>query len=172
MILDRGSLDVLMKDMREFGQVMFPIREDWLKHQSTPKRWAIIRRAYRYMTPRILARSRTSPYFLDWLPTFTPIEYDAWISIRQLGMPMFPQYPVGRYFVDFGDPQKKIAIECDGKQWHDPEKDAKRDAELIELGWIVYRFAGRDLRKGEDSEDAAHHGIRKIFDSHYLGVDA
>lgn len=78
----------------------------------------------------------------DWVKIFTPIEAAVWADIRSSGLPLWPQLPVGRFFVDFGNPVAKIALECDGKQWHDPAKDAMRDKELRGMGWIVFRSPG------------------------------
>lgn len=86
-------------------------------------------------------------YSMDWAGMFTPIESDCWSSIRGHGLPFHPQYPVGNKFVDFADPEKKIAIEADGKQFHEKKRDAVRDAELAELGWIVFRLTGSECRK-------------------------
>jgi very-short-patch-repair endonuclease len=75
--------------------------------------------------------------------TLTPIEEALWQDLRQAGVVMYPQYPVGRFFVDFANPKAKVAIECDGAQWHqDKAKDAARDQELQGLGWTVYRITG------------------------------
>lgn len=78
----------------------------------------------------------------DWLPLFTPIEMAAWSDIREKNIPLWPQLPVGRFFVDFGNPVVKIALECDGKEWHDERKDAERDRILGEMGWRVFRAEG------------------------------
>lgn len=90
----------------------------------------------------------------DWVSIFTPIEMAAWQDIRANSLPLWPQLPVGRFFVDFGNPVAKVALECDGKQWHDQQKDARRDAELRELGWSVWRAPGwrckRVLDRPED----------------------
>lgn len=85
------------------------------------------------------------PYFLDW--RFTPIEYAVWQDIRGSGLPMLPQVPVLKYFIDFGDPEKKIGIECDGKQWHDPVKDKKRDDQLAAVGWKIFRISGHVCKR-------------------------
>ncbi|OBR52360.1 endonuclease domain-containing protein [Paraburkholderia tropica] len=86
---------------------------------------------------------RGDPYRIaDWPSIFTPIEAAAWGEIRGDGLPLWPQFPVGRYFVDFGNPVSRVALECDGKEFHDPKKDAQRDAELLDMGWTVYRAPG------------------------------
>jgi hypothetical protein len=83
------------------------------------------------------------PYAIaDWVRIFTPIEYDAWGEIRSRGIPLWPQLPVGKFFVDFGNPVKRIALECDGKEFHDARRDALRDAALLDMGWRVFRVTG------------------------------
>lgn len=87
------------------------------------------------------------PYFFDWFSIFTPIENSVWCDIRSTGIPFMPQYPAGNYFLDFADPVNKIAIECDGKEFHDKQKDKKRDAELSKSGWTVYRLTGAECNR-------------------------
>lgn len=112
-----------------------------------------IREHYEYLTPLIVDRSKSylngwvSPYCkIDWMGIFSPIENQAWQAIRGVGSaPMYPQYPVDKYFLDFGNPFVKVAIECDGREFHkDKAKDKTRDERLLELGWIVYRVPGSD----------------------------
>lgn len=113
-----------------------------------------IRSAYEYLTPIIMERGKkyagrwVDPYFgmPDWLKMFSPIEMQTWMALRSFGpCPLYPQYPVGRFFADFGNPVVKVAVECDGKQWHtDKEKDKKRDKYFDNLGWTVYRISGAD----------------------------
>lgn len=112
-----------------------------------------IREHYEYLTPLIIERSNrfpsgwVSPYSkIDWMGIFSPIENQAWQAIRWVGSaPMYPQYPVDKYFLDFGNPFVKVAIECDGREFHqDKEKDKARDERLLSLGWTVYRVPGSD----------------------------
>lgn len=119
-------------------------------------RYDIIRDHYQFLTPMIIESSCknvikwVSPYHgFDWMTMFTPIENQTWQAIRYFGhAPFYPQYPVGNYFVDFGNPFLKIAIECDGAEFHqDKEKDRKRDMVLFESGWIVYRISGSDCTR-------------------------
>jgi very-short-patch-repair endonuclease len=102
-------------------------------------------------------------YIVDWCSAFTPIETDVWFSIRTLGLNMYPQYPVGRYFVDFADPVFKFAIECDGREWHDKDRDDKRDAELRKLGWRVLHIPGWKCRRDEFDPEGSHQLIRGHF---------
>ena len=83
----------------------------------------------------------------------TPIEAWLWGDIRCVGSVLYPQYPVGGFFVDFGNPVAKVAVECDGHDFHlDKAKDDRRDAALRALGWTVYRFTGSECK-----EDTSEH---------------
>lgn len=82
------------------------------------------------------------PYFVTY--TMTPIEENVWCHLRCGDMPFYFQFPVLNYFADFAAPSEKIIVECDGKQWHDKEKDQIRDNRLIADGWIVYRISGHE----------------------------
>lgn len=111
------------------------------------ERFALYRRNYRLkqilVDEGLSSWGHSDPYQIaDWVSVFTPIEYSLWHDIRAKNMALWPQLPVGRFFVDFGNPVSKVAVECDGKKWHDAEKDAARDAELAKLGWTVTRIPG------------------------------
>lgn len=102
-----------------------------------------IREAYKEYTPEIISGSRKSPYDLgiDWMGLFSPIEDNVWGSIRYLGLPLYPQYPVGPYFLDFADPIRKIGIEVDSMKWHrNKEKDLLRQEEIEKMGWRIIRI--------------------------------
>lgn len=93
-------------------------------------------------------------YEWDGLIRLTPIEEWLWGDIRDLNAVFYPQWPVGGFFVDFANPKTKVALECDGAQWHtDWRKDAARDAKLSEMGWDVYRFTGKECRREHTEED-------------------
>lgn len=86
------------------------------------------------------------PYFVNWSNLFTPIEYDCWCSIRCQGVILFPQFSVAGYILDFANPYLKIAVECDGKDWHNEEKDKLRDTILYEKhGWKTFRIKGSEF---------------------------
>lgn len=135
-----------------------------------PQRWVALRELYRWKDQYIRQRwpLMADPYPADW--RFTPIEAAAWQTIRSLGLPLYPQYPVIRFFVDFADPVRHLAIECDGKEWHDAERDAKRDAEITALGWTVRRFTGRQCYLSPDhpeSLDAFLEGLSDEYRPHH-----
>lgn len=124
-----------------------------MKNESLGQRFSRIREHYRTELPRMMAeyertgRMHFDPYRLDFTADMTPIEASVWSDIRCAGLPFLPQIPALNYFIDFADPFQKIAIECDGKEWHDAEKDAKRDARLAEDGWTVYRIPGHKCKR-------------------------
>ena len=157
----------LLRAIRREGERRYRWRVEWEAVSTSPKRWAFLRELYREITPEILANELSDPYVVDWMRVFTPIEYDMWCSIRALAIPMWPQYPVGGFFIDFGDPARHIAFEADGQQWHHAEKDAKRDAELRSLGWSVFRFPGWQCVRGEGDETSAHERLIDIARSYY-----
>lgn len=106
-----------------------------------------IRKAYKKHMHKILAlRIGSFPYDIgiDWIDKLSPIEEHVWSSIRYLGLPFYPQFPVGPYFLDFGDPVRKIGIEVDSRRWHqDEDKDLRRQAEIEAEGWEIHRFPSR-----------------------------
>lgn len=113
-----------------------------------------IRKHYEVLTPKIYtshAHRWVSPYgwISNWPDLMTPIEFQTWQAIRTYGqIPLYPQYPVGKYFTDFANPNLGVAIECDGKEFHqDKEKDLKRDEDLFSMGYVVYRISGSDCFK-------------------------
>jgi len=133
----------------EFGSVP-TAKEKWRERLGAiKKRYALYQRM---VSDGVCSWESGDPYSIaDWLNVFTPIERAAWSDIRCLPFSVWPQYPVGKYFVDFAIVHKKIAIECDGAAYHDAEKDAVRDEELRKIGWAVVRVPGRDCWTDECS---------------------
>lgn len=108
-----------------------------------------IKRHYRDNLPAIVSGGANGwgidPYAWDHEAgiSMTPIERALWSDIRAVGLVMYPQFPVGRFFVDFGNPVAKVAIECDGAAWHqDKKRDEERQARIEAMGWTVYRLSG------------------------------
>jgi very-short-patch-repair endonuclease len=104
------------------------------------------------------------PYAWHAVVSMTPIEASLWSDIRIEGVVMYPQFPVGRFFVDYGNPVAKVAIECDGKQFHlDKEKDAARQREIEALGWTVYRLSGAACNTPDTYEMDDDTGIERLI---------
>ena len=114
-------------------------------------KWGYFRQLYLENMPEIFELARkdiclwAGVYNLDWVSFFSPIERIAWGSIRDYGgIVLYPQFPLFNYFIDFANPYLRIGLELDGKDYHDPEKDEKRDQFLYEYGWIIYRVSGKE----------------------------
>lgn len=134
-----------------FKDVFGPLK-DFVHAKDYLAKLKMLRDYYRTNEDRILARPDKyfASYPIDWMTLFTPIEQLAWNSIRcKRGVILYPQYPVLNYFVDFGNPAKKVALELDGKAFHNTEKDRVRDKELRASGWKVYRITGREMYRND-----------------------
>ena len=146
------------------------------------KRFMEIRKAYSRILPEWeshyldTGRMFHDPYFMDWIPYFTPIETSVWGDIRSSGMPFYPQIPVLKFFLDFGCPMLRIGIECDGKAWHNSELDKVRDAQLADAGWSIFRIEGHECKRTIESpyyredEDCSDGDIEKWFMSTSEGI--
>lgn len=130
-------------DFDNYRQIQ-ALKERWMQVKDSPMRWQIIRDVYALMLPKIM-EGPVNPYFLDW--DFTPIERLAWMDIRGGGIPMYPQFPIGRAFIDFADPILKIGVELDGAAYHEHKKDLARDMHLAKQGWRIFRVKGKDAVK-------------------------
>lgn len=82
---------------------------------------------------------------LDGLPPMTPIEQMLLAELRTAGLSPRVQYDIPPYRVDFAFEDVNLAVEADGREWHDPDKDRSRDEKLEELGWHVMHFSGADI---------------------------
>ena len=142
----RGTwLDVLRRKVETLGDS----REDF------GRRCNLVRQAYMEMGDIVLPAARrgfiANAYFLPWEQFWgkSPPEYLTWWSIRYYGrVPLYPQYPVLNYFVDFGDPWQRIGVEVDGNNYHDEGKGLRRDEELFEIGWKIFRIPAAQTRPG------------------------
>lgn len=142
-------------------------KEKWRRYLQT------IRDAYAIFLPLLEAGNRLSPYEIGIEWNFTPIERNVWEEIRCLGLPLYPQVPVGPYFIDFADPKRKIAIEVDGRRWHqDKEKDRRRERDIEKFGWRIYRIPGwltyrmRDESEGEEIDYDLRAFLEDVYAEH------
>ena len=75
----------------------------------------------------------------------SPLEGMFLADCVTIGLVVVPQYKLGRYRLDFAIPERRIAIEIDGKKWHGEDRkkyDDARDDFLAEDGWVTIRIAG------------------------------
>lgn len=78
----------------------------------------------------------------------TDIEGMAEAALIELGVAYLFEKKVGRFLIDFALPDYGIGLECDG--WfhkRTTERDAGRDAYLLERGWRIVRVVDPDLRR-------------------------
>lgn len=80
--------------------------------------------------------------------------------LRYAGINMEPEYgfhPERRWRFDFADPEKKVAVECEGATWSGGRhvrgagfhKDCEKYNEASRLGWQVFRFTKDMIESGE-----------------------
>lgn len=83
----------------------------------------------------------------------SPLE-QMFYELAFLDLHIYPQHPVGKYRLDFAIPDKRIAIELDGHEYHKTRyqrtHDAKRDRWLYGQGWHVLRFTGTEIHQNLD----------------------
>jgi len=83
--------------------------------------------------------------------TESPIEEMFYLAALRTGLTVDPQYSVGSYRIDFAIPERFIAIELDGHDYHKTKEqrtnDAQRERYLQENGWTVIRFTGSEVYK-------------------------
>jgi len=83
--------------------------------------------------------------------TESPIERRLYDALLSRGHYIVTQYPMGRYRIDIAFPQYKLAVECDGRQFHSTkeamERDRRKDNYLRSNGWTVIRISGRTINK-------------------------
>lgn len=121
-------------------------------------KWGVIRQVYMENIGDIMSHfesgawSTINAHLLDWQIHLSPIEFRAWVYIHSLPIPLYPQFPVFNWFIDFASPYHKIGFECDGKDYHDPVKDKKRDEFLALWGWKIFRVTGKECTSDIDDE--------------------
>ena len=84
--------------------------------------------------------------------TTTITERLRWRALRGrrlMGLKFRRQVPMGPYVLDFLCPRHRLVVEADGP-FHDPERDAIRDAWLAAKGFRVLRFGNGEIQVGGD----------------------
>jgi DNA helicase-2/ATP-dependent DNA helicase PcrA len=78
---------------------------------------------------------------------YTPIEKIFYDKLIKNNISFEPQVRIGRFFVDFliTINNIKTIVECDGRDYHDRERDTNRDKELEKEGYRIVRFSGSRL---------------------------
>lgn len=78
---------------------------------------------------------------------YTPIEKIFKDKLIENNIAFEPQVKLGRFYVDFlvEFNNRKVIVECDGREYHDPARDFERDKELKKEGYKIYRFSGSEI---------------------------
>lgn len=121
-------------------------------------------------------RERQRKNWLERLPSMqapkhggSPLESFLHRALRKAGISFSTQQPVlGRYLADILITQKPVVIEADGNMHLLPsarERDARRDQEMREAGYEVFRFPGGVICKDADA------CVRQVVDAAGLAPD-
>lgn len=105
-----------------------------------------------------LVESLKNPPQVDRGECESPIEEEFYLALNKVkndNVRIWKQRDVdtniGRFRLDFQielvGGQMAIGIECDGREFHSPDRDAKRDAAIVASGFVdkIYRITGHDI---------------------------
>ena len=87
----------------------------------------------------------------DGNPPMTPIEEMLFAALKARGLSPTVQYGIGSFRVDFAFSDRQLAVEADGRAWHDAKRDAERDRRLRAHGWETVRFSGSQIYRDADA---------------------
>jgi very-short-patch-repair endonuclease len=74
-------------------------------------------------------------------------ERKVWELLSRYRPKFTRQLPIGPYIADFACRQAKLAVEIDGGQHAQSERDRVRDERLRREGWTVFRVWNSDVRE-------------------------
>jgi very-short-patch-repair endonuclease len=103
--------------------------------------------ARNFSSPKIVVESCDSPLEDQFLWEYNKVASPRVIVARQVEI----RTPIGVFRPDFiiecPDQCRKIAVECDGREFHEGRRDARRDAAIVQTGFVtrVYRLRGKDI---------------------------
>jgi very-short-patch-repair endonuclease len=86
----------------------------------------------------------------------SPIEEMMLEALYEKGLKPYTQIPCGRYRIDIvvKEKYKKIAIECDGKEFHSSNEQVKNDEQknyyLRKKKYEVIRFTGSEIYRNKN----------------------
>lgn len=77
----------------------------------------------------------------------TPIEKIIKVELEKKKLSYKPQVKLGIHYVDFlvEHNNKKLIVECDGRDFHNPHKDKERDKILEKFGISILRLSGSEI---------------------------
>src|SRR5687767_1350653 len=83
-----------------------------------------------------------SAFIENWPSVLNKIQTIVYGEIKSAGIRLYPLYPIGEDFINFGNPFKKIGIEIYYKTNGFVEKQAKLER-IKNMGWKVYTFESK-----------------------------
>jgi very-short-patch-repair endonuclease len=88
-------------------------------------------------------------------PFESRFEQDVYLRLRGRAYQVKPQFRVGGYRIDLvlRGSKAKLAVECDGDEWHGSERwedDSSRQRRLERSGWTFVRIRGSDFYRDPD----------------------
>ncbi|MCL4369246.1 MAG: UvrD-helicase domain-containing protein [Actinobacteria bacterium] len=97
----------------------------------------------------------SSPEFLRFEPSkvpFTPIEELMKDALERAQVSYEALVRIGGYHVDFlaAVGRRKVIVECDGRSYHHPDRDAERDQVLSREGHPILHFSGSEIFASAD----------------------
>jgi DNA helicase-2/ATP-dependent DNA helicase PcrA len=131
----RRGLTLLVSADRDFGELDPEVFVDPIGYAWTLER-----------LQHIVSRFGLRPG-LEGLPPLTPIEALLYDAMRARGLAPVAQYGIAKYRADFALTDVRLVVECDGRPWHDPERDRRRDEALRRKGWEVLHFTGSEITR-------------------------
>ena len=95
-------------------------------------------------------------------------EVDVYLKLRDRGFRVAPQHEIAGYRIDLvvEGSQSRLAVECDGDQWHGAEQyeaDMARQRQLERAGWTFWRVRGSEFYR---DPDAALMELWRVLESH------
>jgi very-short-patch-repair endonuclease/endogenous inhibitor of DNA gyrase (YacG/DUF329 family) len=90
----------------------------------------------------------------------TSIEIAMMAALDATGIRYVYQFPISNSYglifsCDFGFPEARVIVECDGDYWHSlpnvQERDKRKDAYLKAAGYTVLRFSEREIHQDVES---------------------
>jgi len=141
-------------DKRRFNVAFSRARDQiWLFHSVTLN--DLSPNCYRYkllaycQNPRRLQQDINEDVFES------QFEKDVYKELTNRNYKVIPQYRVANYRIDMvvEGMKNRLAVECDGDEWHGPDKyeqDMRRQRILERSGWIFWRIRGSSFYKDRE----------------------
>ncbi|NSL50400.1 endonuclease domain-containing protein [Calidifontibacillus erzurumensis] len=98
----------------------------------------------------MIAPKRSTTINYELKKTESPIERKLYRALYLNGYNVITQYRIGPYRADLYLPAYQLVIECDGKQWHGPDRKRchrKRDNFMQSRSYQVIRFTGSEINR-------------------------